>query len=113
MSLRNYSSVIQDMRLLTAVDDTATTFDLQTPYPDALPAVPFVAIIERGTDLEEAVLVTAKASDRSSLTVTRAFDSTVAVDHSAWALIEHGVTAIEFKEANTHVNAVADVHGVT
>ena len=72
---------------------------------------PYTLILERGTASEEAVSVTAAAG--TTLTVTRGIDGTTAFAHSAGASVAHGITAQDIREANAHVNATQDVHGVT
>lgn len=109
MPIRNYSSTSKAGELATSVTAESTTLLLVDP-PVGLPSAPFVAIIDRDTTTEEVVLVTNLSG--STLTVERGFDSTPAVTHAAGAKFEHGVTALDFREANLHVNAEANVHGV-
>jgi hypothetical protein len=56
------------------------------------------------------MLVTAMAGD--SWTVTRGYDGSTAVAHDLGAKIVHGVSAIDMDEANEHVQASTNVHGL-
>lgn len=72
---------------------------------------PFTLIIDRGTASEEVVSCTGASG--TTLSVTRGYDSTTAFSHSAGAVVEHGISAIDPREANTHVNTTEGVHGAT
>lgn len=72
---------------------------------------PFILILDRGTASEEVVLCTNGSG--TTLTVTRGYDSTTAFAHSLGATVAHGISAIDAREANEHVNATDGVHGVT
>lgn len=72
---------------------------------------PYTLIFDRGTASEEAVSVTGASG--TDLTVTRAIDGTTAFSHSAGATVEHGITAQDVREPNTHINDSSSVHGVT
>lgn len=80
---------------------SVTGFPIQYPY---------TLILDRGTATEEAVSVTNAAG--TTLTVTRAIDSTTAFAHSLGAVVEHGITAQDAREPNTHINASTAVHGI-
>jgi hypothetical protein len=75
------------------------------------PTVPFTATINRGTPTEEVVLVTAVNS--GILTVTRGYNGTAATTHLAGSTVEHTAVALDFSEANAHVNGTSNVHGIT
>lgn len=72
---------------------------------------PYTLILDRGTATEEVVEVTAASG--TTLTLTRGVDSTTAFAHSLGATVEHGISARDIREANTHVNATGSVHGLT
>lgn len=72
---------------------------------------PYTLIIDRGTASEEAVSVTAASG--TDLTVTRSIDGTTAFSHSIGATVEHGITAQDVREPNSHINSSTAVHGVT
>lgn len=109
MSLRYYANA-PATTLSASINGTTTAvpvvsvagFPIQYPY---------TLILDRGTASEEAVSVTAASG--LTLTVTRSIDGTTAFSHSIGAVVEHGITAQDVREPNTHVNANAGVHGVT
>lgn len=107
MTLRNYSSTAAETTLSSGVDASTTT--LAVSSTTGFPSVPFVLAVDAGDAAQELVLVTNVAG--TSLTVTRGFDSTVAAAHSTGARVAHSHAAIDFREANAHVNANSGVHG--
>lgn len=109
MALRNYSSTAARTTLSAGV--TAVTTTLTVAATTGFPAAPFVLAVNAGATAQELVLVTNVAG--TTLTVTRGYDSTVASAHDAGAVVEHSHAAIEFREANAHVNATTGVHGTT
>lgn len=109
MAIRNYTSAAPPTTLAAGISNVDAT--LAVASSSGFPTAPFVAIIDRDNPGEEAVLVTNVAGP--TWTVTRGYDSTIAISHMAGVTVEHGVTAIEFREANAHVNATSDVHGVS
>lgn len=109
MALRNYSSTAAQATLSAGVDASATT--LSVSATTGFPATPFVLAVDADAAAQELVLVTNVAG--TSLTVTRGYDSTVASSHSTGAVVQHSHAAIDFREANSHVNATSGVHGTT
>lgn len=109
MTIRNFNNVTTIGSLTGPIAASAVSVTVQnfTGYP----ATPFTVTIDRNTPTEEICLVTGVAG--STLTVTRGYDGTAAQAHSAGATIEHTAGGIEYQEANTHVNATQNVHGVT
>lgn len=108
MAIRNYTSAAPSTTLSGAITNVATSITVASA--SGYPSAPFVAIINRDLADEEAVYVSAKAG--TTWTVTRGYDGTTALSHLSGAKVEHGVTAIEFREANAHVNATGDTHGI-
>lgn len=109
MTLRNYSNSSTTGTLAAPVagsDNVMLYTGLTNP-----PAVPFTITVDRNSAAEEVCLVTANVG--SALTVTRGFDGTSQTTHAAGASIEHTAGAIEFREANAHVNASTGVHGAS
>jgi hypothetical protein len=108
MSLRSYANAPATTlassctSLATSIVVTSTT-GLPITYP-------FILILDRGTASEEVVLCTAAAG--TTLTVTRGYDSTPAFSHSIGGTVVHGISAIDPREANAHVNGTSGVHGV-
>lgn len=109
MTLRNYSSTAAQTTLNGGVDASVTT--LVVSATTGFPATPFVLAIDAGAAAQELVLVTNVAG--TTLTVTRAYDSTVASAHDTGAAVIHSHAALDFREANAHVNATTGVHGAT
>lgn len=109
MSLRNYANA-PATTLTGSCTALATTITVASTA--GLPiSFPYIAILDRATNLEEVVLVTAAAGN--TLTITRGYDSTTAFSHTINAEFVHGTAAIDHREANSHVNATSGVHGLT
>lgn len=108
MAIRNFNNVTTLGALTGPVSSSATTV-VVTNFSQ-YPTVPFTVTIDRNTATEEIVLVTAVAG--STLTVTRGYDGTAPIGHLAGGAVEHTAIALDFAEANTHVNATTNVHGV-
>ena len=64
---------------------------------------PYTLIIDPDTSKEEVLTVTAGSG--TTLTVTRGSDGTQAVAHSAGAVVRHGVSGRDFREAENHIAA--------
>jgi hypothetical protein len=64
---------------------------------------PYTLIVDPDTSKEEVVTVTAGSG--TTLSVTRGSDNTQGVAHSAGAVVRHGVSGREFREAETHIAA--------
>lgn len=88
--------------------DTSITVDSASGFPTQFP---YTIIIDPDTPTEEVCDVTAAVGN--VLTLDRGVDSTTAVAHGAGAVVYHGTSARDFREANEHVNATEDVHGAT
>lgn len=108
MALRYYANAAATT-LTSSVTSGATTLPLASVT--GLPIqYPFILIVDRGASTEEVVLVTNISG--LNATVTRGYDSTTAFAHAVNAVVEHGISAIDPREANVHVNASSAVHGV-
>lgn len=116
--IRNYSNVFPATTVVGSI--AATTPGTSEVYTVAsvtgLPVAPFTAAFNRGQSDEEAVLVTAVNTGTKALTLTRGYDGTAASAHSNTAqpvAFEHVVTALDWREANAHVNdaSVSHAHG--
>ena len=98
---------------------TVTSFVVATNggagYPTGATA-PFVVVIDKGTALEEKILVNTRSSDTfgsGGTGLTRGYDSTVAQDHEAQATVEHVIDAVTMSELSQHMNNVpADPHSM-
>lgn len=109
MALRNFSSTAAATTLAAGVTSSSTT--LTVSATTGFPAAPFVLAVGADSAAQELVLVTNVAG--TILTVTRGYDSTVAAAHIAGTAVAHSHGGIDFREANTHVNANSGVHGAT
>lgn len=109
MTARNYSNTAVQTTLTSGINSvvTSATVAATTGFPSA----PFILALDADGASQEIVLVTAVAG--TTLTITRGYDGTSAVSHDAGAIVRHSHAAIEFAEANTHVNATGAVHGLT
>ena len=101
MAQSYYSSTAQRTTLASSVTNTATTMIVAavTGWPSSYP---YTLVIDQDTINEEVVEVTARSG--TTCTVVRAVDSTLGVAHSSGAAVNHGVSARDFSEPNTHVN---------
>lgn len=108
MSLRNFSSTAAATTLSAGVTSGATSIAVASTV--GFPAAPFILAVDAGAAAQELVLVTTVAG--TTLTVTRGYDSTVAAAHIAGAVVQHSHAGLDFREANTHVNAAVGVHGL-
>lgn len=107
MATRNYSNNSTVARLSGSATSASTSLPLVSFA--GFPTPPFTAAIERGTEQEEVVLVTAVVG--STVTVTRGYDGTTAKSHTAGADFLHVTVAKDYDEANTHINTTLGVHG--
>ena len=106
MTARNYIAGAPLLTLSAGVTsgDVTLTVASTTGYPVA----PFLIVLERATANEEVCLCTAKAG--TTFTVTRGYDGTTAKAHLISTSLEHGTSAIDYNEANDHINNVANDH---
>jgi len=107
---RYYSAIAQDTNLSASCTsgDVTIVVTTTTGWPTQYP---FCLALDFGTSLEELVDVTSLIG--LSATVTRAVDSTVAVGHTAGAVVRHVLTARDIRETEQHVANNTGVHGVT
>jgi hypothetical protein len=86
-------------------------------YPDGSVG-PFYIVIDRGQVSEEKILCGSRTGNTINvynvgLTNGRGADGTSVVAHSPGGTVEHVFTAVDADEANSHVNSISNVHGVT
>jgi hypothetical protein len=108
--MRNYSSTAVQTELVTGIGaaDTSATVVSDTGFP----ATPFTLVLDPDTVNEEIITVTARSGTNLS-TIVRGQDGTAAVSHGAEAVVKHMITARDLQEAQNHIEATSDVHGVT
>jgi hypothetical protein len=108
---RYYSSTAAKTTLSQAIDASTTSTSLSLAAASGLPSqYPFTLILEKDTANEEIVTVTALVG--TAYTVTRGVDGTSSKAHSVGAVVEHGVSALDFSDFRTH-EAATNAHGVT
>lgn len=111
MTRRHYANTAAPTTLSGGIGAGDVTFPVGslTGYPASFP---YLAVIDRTTNPTSAELVLVTAATGSTPTVTRAQGGTSAATHNAGASFEHVSAAIDFDEANAHVNATSGVHGL-
>jgi len=118
---REYKGAAQAAALTVALGgstgDLTITCDDLTNWPTGTGGKPFYIVIDRGLANEEKILCTSRTGNtlavfNDGLTTGRGADDTSPVAHSNNAVVEHVFTATDADEANAHVNASTDVHGL-
>ena len=107
MALRYYSNTAQP----TSINNVGVGIDAsQTTIPVVstadFPTAPFTIAVDRGTATEEAMLVTSYTA--TEMEVQRGFDGTetgpnVGYAHDHGAQVEHVAVALDYREANKHI----------
>lgn len=106
---RHYSNVSKTMALQVAINSGATSVTVDDA--SGLPAsYPFNVAIDYGAANVEIVSVTNVASN--VLTVVRGQEDTAASSHSIGAVVVHPFTALDAQDAQDHIAASSNVHGV-
>lgn len=105
---RNYSATAVDTTLAAAITSTATSITVMGTT--GFPTPPFVVAIIDSPGAQEIINVT--AVNGTTLTVVRGFDGTTAASHPSTAVVRHVSSAIDFREAQQHIDATTGVHGV-
>jgi hypothetical protein len=103
MALRNYSNTTPTVTLSAGITDSDTTISLSNGT-DVFPSAPFTLVIDPDGADEEVVEVTTK-NTASNFTVTRGVDGTTGKAHGISTVVIHGVSARDFAEANSFINA--------
>lgn len=105
---RNYSNVAVATALASSItsSDATITVGSNAGYPSP----PFTVLIDPGTPSEEVCEVTSVAG--TTWTISRGVDGTPATSHASGAVVEHGVSARDWREPNDHVSATTNVHGI-
>jgi len=123
MTVRRYSSISQETYLQTALNATATTMTVNSA--NVLGGITpgtgerFTLVIDPDTALEEIVYAVSPSSPSSTtITIIRGVDGTgtegvSGQSHSAGAKVRHMAIAVDFREANNHIENVTTAHGLT
>lgn len=113
MALRHYTNISKEGQLLLGIGTGDTTITLQAPGLVNIPATPFYVRIDPDTVSEEIILVGSGSSATVLLNCTRGYDGTTAFSHAVGAKVRHCVAAEFYNKADIHVEATADVHGLS
>lgn len=110
MQSRFYSATAQPTVLTASITPSQTNITVQqvVGFPVSLP---YILALDYNSPSEEIVLVTAQAG--TSLTVTRAYDSTSGASHNVGAAVRHTWTALDGNDSRAHEGSASAVHGVT
>jgi len=113
MARREYKGAATPTTLVSGITNSATSLTLtdSTNWPTGSHSL----VIDPGLAGEEKILATSRTGTVVTLT-TRGYDNTTAASHLAGAIIYPVPTAIDFDEANSHVNSTAGttgIHGLT
>lgn len=118
MTVRKYTSRSQQTTLSASITSGATVMTVNSANSllagiGNISAGPtFTVVIDPDTPLEEIIDVTAYTVNNNTLTITRAVDGSSAQDHTAGAIVRHMIIGRDLREANTHSEASAGVHGL-
>ena len=116
MTTRKYSSRSQQTTLTAGINSTDTSAVVVSGSAliggvTISAGQTFTVVIDPDTALEEIVDVTAISTN--TLTIVRGIDGSTGQSHSAGAVVRHMAIGRDYREANTHIEASAAVHGVT
>lgn len=108
--MRYYSSTAVETALTSGISNSATSIavDSVAGFPITYP---YTLSIDAENASKELVEVTNAVG--TTLTVTRGVDGTSGVTHSLGAVVRHDHSARDFREAQEHIAAATNVHGVT
>lgn len=107
---RFYSSTAVDTTLSNAVSLGATSMVVGTTtgFPTSFP---YTMAVDFDKATEELVDVTGASG--TTLTIVRGRDGTIAIAHDAGAPVKHVISGRDLREAQEHIAAISDVHGIT
>ena len=116
MTVRKYSSRSQQTTLSSALTSNATTMSVVSGSAlmggkTLTGTQTYTVVIDPDTALEEIVDVTVYSSG-NTLTITRNIDGSTGQAHSAGAVVRHMAIGRDYQEANDHIEASTDVHGL-
>ena len=109
MGARVYTGAATPTTITSSITNVSTSVTIASAT-NWLTSGQFSVVIDPGLSGEEKSLAT--LSGTTLTFVTRGYDNTTAASHNSGASIYPVPTAIDFSEANTHVNASSAVHGV-
>lgn len=109
MSARVYAGAATPTTLSGSITNVSTSGTI-TIATNWLTSGQFSIVVDPGLSGEEKILCT--LSGTTLTFITRGYDGTTAASHNSGAVVYPVPTAIDFLEANTHVNASSAVHGL-
>lgn len=118
---REYVGAAQKAYLTSTLGGSTTNLSIVcddlTNWPTGVSGRPFYVVVDRNTASEEKILCASRAGNTitvydDGLTNGRGADGTSVTSHAVNAEIEHVFTATDADEANAHVNATTNVHGI-
>lgn len=117
MTTRKYSSRSQQTTLTAALNSSATTMSVVSGSAlmggkTLTGTETYTVVIDPDTALEEIVDVTVYSSG-NTLTITRGIDGSTGQSHSAGAVVRHMAIGRDYQDANNHIEASTNVHGLT
>lgn len=110
MARREYKGAATPTTLVSSITNVSTS--LTVTDATNWPTGSFSFVIDPGLAGEEKILATSRTGTTVNIT-TRGYDNTTASSHNAGAITYPVPTAVDFDEANNHVNATTGVHGLT
>ncbi len=119
---RSYEGAAQAAQLTEDLGGSTSNLTIEcsdlTNWPTGTGDRPFFVVIDRGKATEEKILCASRSGNvitvyDDGITNGRGADDTSITAHATNAVIEHVFTATDADEANAHVNADANVHGVS
>ena len=110
MGARVYTGAASPTTITSSITNVSTSVTIASAT-NWLTSGQFSVVIDPGLAGEEKCLAT--LSGTTLTFVTRGYDNTTAASHNSGAVIYPVPTAVDFSEANTHVNASSAVHGLT
>ena len=109
---RYYSATAQDTTVASSINGSAGSVIVSNlvGYPSS---TPYIVALDYNTSSEELVQVnTVTGTGPYTLSITRGFNSTSPTNHNVGAVVRHVITAQDMTEAQQHIAATSNVHGV-
>lgn len=110
MARRHYVDNAPATTITGTIDNAQTSFAV-TSLVGFPTSTPWTGTLDLGNASAEQVLVTGVVG--MTLTVTRNANAQGAFSHTVGASFNHTADAVDFDEANAHINATTNVHGIT
>lgn len=111
MSRRYYANNAPQQQLASQINSSQTTLAISGSFTGWPTSYPFFAVIELGNANEEIVSVTNIVG--TTATIVRGQDGTSGTTHAAGATFDQAIVRQDMDEANAHINASSNVHGVS